>query len=604
MESGGSLADRYLALIDDIVQQTLKGNVRSKEQVRSHLDSSIERGTGEIFERSLQTRLSEIESQLESSLKAPRILRALQTIQGEWQKGMADRQAMSAVNAAAERLHQTDTAARPALFLSLIDPNQPGSFDRSQLKLLAELLSQKEEMALWSQGILAGLANYERLEPDLVSWLYQSTSAVVGFGSAEKGGPWPVWQKAAVGLPKLLFTAIATDEPVESVTRTAVDIASWVNLTVLLHFVQRGLITWFDKQPYSAKAGKQLSYSTSLIFAAIWGRLAQGFNSSSASTYRAMGDGSFQTMLQILRSFSQRDDFPLYGGVFASFSGDYLQDTLDYFSEPLNQVEGTQEKARILTLLGYSRQMLGQTAKAKQFYQQALEIAQAAGDLACETANLCHLARNAVLAKDYAQGIAIAQRALILARQRGDRIGEANALVNLGYAQVLQGRANDVIEAAVYDGAIAYLNQGLELAVKQGDFQSQALAYNSLGIGYVMCDRPQKGLDILTQGAEAVKGSGNIYLQGLYTLYTAEAHHALKHAEEAVFYSALAMYLLESSRSEDWRQAAGLASILQGQLGEEAFQQILEKYRRQLTPIMSMEGYDSLPTLLKKYREQ
>ena len=81
-------------------------------------------------------------------------------------------------------------------------------------------------------------------------------------------------------------------------------------------------------------------------------------------------------MLQILRKFSQRDDFPLYGGVFASFSGDYLQDTLDYFSEPLTQVEGTQEKARILTLLGYSRQMLGRAEEAKRFYQQALEIAQ------------------------------------------------------------------------------------------------------------------------------------------------------------------------------------------------------------------------------------
>ena len=209
-----------------------------------------------------------------------------------------------------------------------------------------------------------------------------------------------------------------------------------------------------------------------------------------------------------------------------------------------------------------------------------------------------------MLEKDYENGVATSQRALILARQRGDRIGQANALVNLGYAQVLQARANDVGDTAVYDGAIAYLTQGLELAVKQGDFQSQALAYNSLGIGYVMCDRPQEGLDILTKGAEAVKSSGNIYLQGLYTLYTAEAHHGLKNSEEAVFYSALAMHLLNSIGSEDWRQAAGLAAILQGQLGEETFQQTLEKYRRQLTPIMSMEGYEKLFELLAEYRDR
>ncbi|MEO0517384.1 MAG: hypothetical protein AAF171_08805 [Cyanobacteria bacterium P01_A01_bin.116] len=599
----GSLAEQYLALIDGIVQQTLKGNIRSKEQVRSQLEAAVQSGTGEIFERAVVTRITETEAQLESSLKAGRILRALKTIESEWQKGQTARQKASSLSAAASQLQQADAAERPVIFLSLIDPNQLNNLNRQQLKDLAKSLDS-EDMQPWRQGILAGLTSYERIEPELVSWLYQSAGGNIGFGSKKDLGPWPVWKKLSEGLPKLLFTTLAEGDPVDVVTRTAVDTASWVNLAVVMHFLQRSLITWFDKQPYSAKAGKQLSYSTSLIFAAIWGRLSQGFSSGGARSYRAFGDGSFQLMLQILRTFSQRDDFPLYGGVFASFSGDYLQDTLDYFSEPLSQVKGTQEKARILTLLGYSRQMLGRASEAKSFYERALEIAQEAGDLACETADLCHLARNAVLEKDYENGVATSQRALILARQRGDRIGQANALVNLGYAQVLQARANDVGDKAVYDDAIAYLNQGLELAVKQGDFQSQALAYNSLGIGYVMCDRPQEGLDILTKGAEAVKSSGNIYLQGLYTLYTAEAHHGLKNSEEAVFYSALAMHLLNSIGSEDWRQAAGLAAILQGQLGEETFQQTLEKYRRQLTPIMSMEGYEKLFELLAEYRDR
>ncbi|PZO22948.1 MAG: hypothetical protein DCF25_01485 [Leptolyngbya foveolarum] len=600
----GSLAENYQALIDSIVEQTLKGNVRSKEQVRSQLEAAVEPGTGEIFERAIASRITETEAQVETSLKAGRILRALKTIESEWQKGQQDRQAADGIAIAQKKLAQADDSDRPSLFLSLIDPNQPDSLNRQQLKQLAQQLSQSESLAPWAQGIMAGLANYEQLEPNLVSWLYQPADAAVGFGSKADRGPWALWEKSAQGLPKLLFKTLAEDREIEAITRTAVDTSSWVNLAVLLHFVQRALVTWFDKQLYSAKAGKQLSYSTSLIFAAIWGRLSQGFKQAGASSYHALGNGSFQLMLQILRRFSQRDDFPLYGGVFASFSGDYLQDTLDYFSEPLNAIEGTQEKARILTLLGYSRQTLGRAAEAKAFYQQALEIAQAAGDLACETADLCHLARSAVLEQNYAEGVATSQRALILARQRGDRVGEANALVNLGYAQVLQARANDVADAAVYDSAIAYLNQGLELAVKQGDLSSQALAYNSLGIGYVMSNHPQKGLDILTQGADAVKGSGNIYLQGLYTLYTAEAHHALKHSEEAVFYSALALYLLSSIGSDDWRQAAGLASILEGQLGQETFQQTLQKYQRQLTPIMSMEGFEALPALLKQYRAQ
>jgi len=54
-----SLADQYLALIDEIVTQTLKGNVRSKEQVRSQLEEAVESGTGEIFERAVASRIAE-----------------------------------------------------------------------------------------------------------------------------------------------------------------------------------------------------------------------------------------------------------------------------------------------------------------------------------------------------------------------------------------------------------------------------------------------------------------------------------------------------------------------------------------------------------------
>ena len=62
-----SLIERYLALIDDIVAQTLKGNVRSKEQVRSQLEEAVEPGTGEIFERAVASRIAETDS--DSSLK-------------------------------------------------------------------------------------------------------------------------------------------------------------------------------------------------------------------------------------------------------------------------------------------------------------------------------------------------------------------------------------------------------------------------------------------------------------------------------------------------------------------------------------------------------
>ena len=84
--------------------------------------------------------------------------------------------------------------------MSLIDPNQPNSLNREQLKQLAKKLDAngaavdnrpeelREEMQPWSQGIVAGLTNYQQLEPQLVSWLYQSAGSNIGFGSKKRNG--------------------------------------------------------------------------------------------------------------------------------------------------------------------------------------------------------------------------------------------------------------------------------------------------------------------------------------------------------------------------------------------------------------------------------
>ncbi len=53
MSDSNSLSNRYQQLIDSIVDITLKGKIRSKEQVYRMLVKEIESGTGEIFERIL-----------------------------------------------------------------------------------------------------------------------------------------------------------------------------------------------------------------------------------------------------------------------------------------------------------------------------------------------------------------------------------------------------------------------------------------------------------------------------------------------------------------------------------------------------------------------
>ncbi|NJN37714.1 MAG: hypothetical protein HC790_01710 [Acaryochloridaceae cyanobacterium CSU_3_4] len=82
------MRDRYLELIAQIVTDTLKGNIRSKEQIYHTLSEKIDAGTGELFERCLQTYAEDLQTQLTSDIdelqqaKATRKQRALTTIQG------------------------------------------------------------------------------------------------------------------------------------------------------------------------------------------------------------------------------------------------------------------------------------------------------------------------------------------------------------------------------------------------------------------------------------------------------------------------------------------------------------------------------------------
>lgn len=605
-----SLSDRYFALIDRIVELTLQGKISSVERVYKMLVEQVEIGTGEILERCLQQRIETAQAQLETKLKAARVLRALQTIEKQWERWQLENQVDAEISEIAQSILTGESEDYFLRTVDAIDPNQDVPLSIDDLGKLAQSITnaaQKQEDAQlaqdWQQlavGITEGLQSFTALEGDLVSWMYGSGSNFSGFG-AEKPNPWRIWaQKISSPLPKQLFQTLAQQQSTLSFGRVAnnLELRAWIELAIVLQYLQQGLVTWFDQQPYNSKFGKELSYSTLLTFASIWCQLWQAF----ANTRPALADGCFLIMLQILRRFAQRDDFPLYSGVFASFSGEYLQDTLDYFDEPLQQVEGTEEKARILTLLGYSQRTAGDYDKAIIFHEEALEIAIEANDYPCEIANLNHLSRTNVNLKNYSEALKYSQRALIAARQVGDKLGEANASVNLGYAKVFAARQLDRMAAEDYSEAIRYLEQGVELAKKQGDLQSQSFGHSSLGIAYVILEQPTSAIASLTKGAELAQYSRDVYLQGLSFSYLAEAYYSIEDASAAITYGSLGMYLLNRIDSVEWRQVAGLLLIIQGQIGEE-YSNLLGQQRSQIISLIGVDGYDFLPELLEEYKQ-
>ena len=605
-----SLSDRYFALIDRIVELTLQGKISSVERVYKMLVEQVEIGTGEILERCLQQRIETAQAQLETKLKAARILRALQTIEKQWERWQSENQVDAEISEIAQNILTGESEDYFLRTVDAIEPNQDDPLSIDDLAKLAQSITnaaKKQEDARlaqdWQQlavGITEGLQSFTALEGDLVSWMYGSGSNFSGFG-AEKPNPWRIWaQKISSPLPKQLFQTLAQQQSTLSFGRVAnnLELRAWIELAIVLQYLQQGLVTWFDQQPYNSKFGKELSYSTLLTFASIWCQLWQAF----ANTRPALADGCFLMMLQILRTFARRDDFPLYSGVFASFSGEYLQDTLDYFDEPLQQVEGTEEKARILTLLGYSQRTAGDYDKAIIFHEEALAIAIEANDYPCEIANLNHLSRTNVNLKNYSEALKYSQRALIAARQVGDKLGEANASVNLGYAKVFAARQLDRMAAEDYSEAIRYLEQGVELAKKQGDLQSQSFGHSSLGIAYVILEQPTSAIASLTKGAELAQYSRDVYLQGLSFSYLAEAYYSIEDPSAAITYGSLGMYLLNRIDSVEWRQVAGLLSIIQGQIGEE-YSNLLGQQRSQIISLIGVDGYDYLPKLLEEYKQ-
>ncbi|MEG3941026.1 tetratricopeptide repeat protein [Microcoleus sp. S36b_A3] len=620
MPESTSLRDRYLALIDKIVEITLKGQIRSKEQVYQMLVEDISTGTGEIFERCFGERLDATENLLRNEkdeikqAKANRSLRALKTIQGEWERWQKDNRVDREIASSIQQILSAESNGRLLAILQVIDPNKEHPLTLAQLQQLAKSLHQQmlqttnpeteRDLQQITAGIAKGLESWQRLEPELVGWIYQPQQ--LGFaGSPEQNGPWAFWAKKVNSpLPHALLQTISIGESIVefAAQQSTVEIGTLVELAIILQCLQRALATWFDKQVYDSKVSTKASISTYITFAVIWSQLASGFNNSTKSGEQ-LANACFQVTLQILRAFSVREYFPLYGGIFASFDGKALRHTLDYLDEPLRRVEGTQAKARILTLLGYSMQAAGAYERSILLHKQSLEIARLEGDKACEVANLNHISRNYVAQKNYQEAINYSQRALIMARQAGERQGEANALANLGYSEVFQARQLEEVEPEVYESAIGYLEQGLLLSEKLGDRQSQAFCSSSLGIAKIALENPAGAIEYLIEGWQAAQFSGDLYLQGLNLAYLAQAYYSLNELEQAIFAGCLGMYTLEQIGAVEWRQSAGLLTILRGQMGSEAFKESLAKSRSKIIPAIGVDGYDYIPELLEKYQQ-
>lgn len=618
-----SLRDRYNAFIDQIIAQTLKGEIRSKEQVYQYLLEQLESGTGELFERCLSEQVSALEIAVKSTderkqSKAIRQLRAIKTLQDVWQEWLKNHQATTACQNAVTSILNAEPEDRLSQLIQALDPNQNYTFKPAQIQQLAQDLqnsannltdeSQAYLLRQMALGLTKGVKTFNQLEGSIITWMYESPAANFGIGTQSTKGPWASWAKLATSpLVQNLFLTQANNQSAASLVLNlqTIDLAAWVELLVVLQGLQNSLVTWFDQQPYNFQAGKNLAGVTFMVFAVIWSELSNGFSQAQnlpPADRQGLTQACFQIVLQILRTFARRDNFPLYGGVFATFGGEGFRESIAYLDQPLKETEKIQEKGRILTVLGYSQRWIGNYQRAQELHAEAIDLARTAQDKPCEVANLNHLSRLYLEQKDYEQAINLAQRALILARQAGDRQGEGNALVSLGYSEVMNLRLGEVISASSLEFPLGYLEQGQKLAQKFQDLVNQALCSLGLGAAYLALNQPSQAQPILEQGLPIISQIGDRNLQGMGYVYLAETAYQLNQPNQGVYYACLGMYILEQRQQKSWQQAAALLMVLQGQLGTENFPKVLNQYRPQLIAQIGVDGFDYLLPLLERYR--
>jgi tetratricopeptide (TPR) repeat protein len=617
--------DNYFILIDSIVEKTLKGQIRSLDYVYRLLADGLSGGAEDDFDRCLSERLAPIEAQFEAATdelkkaKIERQLKALKNIQRQWEKWLENNADRDTIAKAIHNILAAAPADRLNVFLTTIDPNQADAIKLEQLERIAKELEkiasnrdfppiEPEFLIALARGIANALTSWQQLQANLFAWIYDRPNDLGFMEGTRSIEPWASWRKYSNNsLIKQLFQILGAPQVnFESFeAENELDWQEWVEFILILQFLPRGLVAWSEKQPYGSDFGRKLSISTFLNFVAIWSLLSDRFDRLTLRTsqHQQLSRVCFQVSLQLLRSFAQKPYFPFYGGIFAAISGGYLRYTLEYLDEPLREIEGTQSKARILTLLGYSQQAMGRYDEAIRSFQEALEISRSAEDKTCEIANLNHLSRTSAKKKNYTEAVGYSQRALMLARSIGDSQGKANALVNLGYSEIFAAKQLDSMEEEVYQRAIDYLQQGLKLAEKEGDDRSQAIAHNSLGIAYITLLQFDIAIVSLNKSIELAKSLGDYYLFGLNFAYLAEAYYSLDRLDLATQTGCLGMYLLDQIGATEWKQAAGLLTIVRGRVGDLTWHNYLKEGRSIIVSIIGVDGCDYLPKLLDKYRE-
>ncbi|PZO36770.1 MAG: hypothetical protein DCF19_20550 [Pseudanabaena frigida] len=177
---------------------------------------------------------------------------------------------------------------------------------------------------------------------------------------------------------------------------------------------------------------------------------------------------------------------------------------IDYYQQALilaNQIGDRTVEKDVFTSLGNASYYLGKYEEAIKYYQQTLEIAKQIGDRKAEASSLGNLGNVYNALGKYQKATDFLQQALSIIKQIDNRNGEAAVLNNLGLTYNYLGQ---------YPKAIDYFQQALIIIKKIGDRSFEGTSINNLGVAYTSLGKYQKAIDYFQQSLAISKQIGDI----------------------------------------------------------------------------------------------
>ncbi|MFM7613692.1 MAG: hypothetical protein ACKO4R_05575, partial [Synechococcales cyanobacterium] len=125
-------------------------------------------------------------------------------------------------------------------FLRYLDPNQKHALNLSQLQQIAKSLDQfstvNRDIKEICEGIRRGIGSWQRIQENLLSWMYEQKN-LLGFGGIPgESGPWASWAKLVKSeVPQSLFQTLAMEDSAIEFARKqqGMSLSDWVELAII-----------------------------------------------------------------------------------------------------------------------------------------------------------------------------------------------------------------------------------------------------------------------------------------------------------------------------------------------------------------------------------